>query len=253
MRKTFQYGLRFMLVFVAICMYVQGYSQEKTSTVTKQLWLDYNPNFRLSNRAKMYVPFGYRTNFPNFWDRVFIEPQVKYDWPRLVLKNLKYKEQLVGGLGVFYTFNKYDHNRLELRPYQGYSISAPNRIRFVIKHYIRLEERFELDMHNWENTFGLRFRYIASVTFKFQGDLWEKGKGFYIPLSGEFFWNLIGTKQFNDKFRFTPGIGKTFSDNWKAAFFVGYNYTRNTIKENFHTNDIIFRFRVYHTLKRDEE
>ncbi len=90
----------------------------------------------------------------------------------------------------------------------------------------------------------------ASATIKFQGDVWDYAKGLYLPVGAEFFWNLKGTKQFNDNLRVTIGIGRKFSDAWKAAFNVGYNYTRSSIDEDFHTNNIIFRLRVYHMPKQ---
>jgi hypothetical protein len=224
-----------------------------SNSVTKQIWLDFNPSRQLSDKINLNVPVGARTIFPKKWYRFWIGPRITYKWPRLILKKLRYKEELHGGIDIFYTANIDAVNRLEIAPYQGYSLVAPNRLRLVIRHYVELKERFELETDDWNNTFGLRLSYEPSITFRFQGDLWEHGKGFYIPVSMKFYWNLIGTKQFNDKVRLMPGIGKEFSPEFKMAFFVGYNYTRNTIDEDFHTNDIIFRFRVYYKFKKKQK
>jgi len=215
---------------------------------TKQLWLDFNPSYKVSERVGLYGKIGARTTFPNNWSRYLITPSVKYDWPRMILKDLKYREELHAGIGFYYTDNKYSVDRLEIRPFQGYSLSAPNRKRIVIKHFVMLEERFEMETDDWVNTFGLRLRYRASVTLRFQGDIWQYGKGFYIPVSGEFFWNLKGTKQFNDKVRLVGGIGRDFTTHWKMAFLFGYHYTRHSVDEKFGTNDIMFRFRVYYKI-----
>ena len=223
-------------------------AQDDSSSSSKQVWLDYNPNKKIGKELKLFFPMGIRTTFPNEWYRAFVNPYISYNWPRLILKKFNYKEQLLGGVGLYYTLNIDNVNRLEIRPFQGYSISIPNRVRLVIKHYFRLEERFEIDTDDWKNTFGLRFRYTGSATLRFQGDVWERGKGFYIPIKAEFFWNLIGTNQFNDKFRFSVGLGRDFSAKWKAAFIVGYFYTRNSSEDSFHSNDILFRFRVHHNI-----
>ena len=90
--------------------------------------------------------------------------------------------------------------------------------------------------------------YKATLTFKFQGDVVGFGKGLYMPVSLYLYWNLIDVQQFNDKIRITPGIGYVFSSSWKAAFLIGYNYSKVTKEEDFHKNDIILRLRVYHKL-----
>lgn len=219
------------------------------STVTNQFWTDYNLAIKTSERFSVHTPVGYRTIAPHTWDRFYINPHVRYDWPRLILKNMNFKEQLLGGVGIYYTVNQQQSNQLEIRPFQGYSLSAPNWKYFVLKHYLRLEERFELNTDDWENTFGIRLRYSATATLRFQGDFWSRGKGFYLPASAEFFWNMKQTKQFNDKVRLNLGLGKSFANNWKLAFLVGYNYSRQNVGESFHTNDIIYRLRCYYTIK----
>ncbi len=244
---------QFKIIFFSNLLLLAGNSilaqEVEESSVTQQIWLDFNPSYSISDNLALHTPVGARTIFPNAWYRFYVNPHVRYNWPRLILKDMKYREQLLGGVGIYYTANVDDVNRLELRPFQGYSLSAPNRMRLVIKHYLRLEERFELETDDWVNTFGLRFRYSLTGTIRFQGDFWEYGKGFFIPVSGDFFWNLIGTKQFNDKIRLTFGLGRDLAKGWKAAFFLGYNYSRGSTEDDFHTNDIIYRFRVYHKLK----
>lgn len=244
--------LRYYIVGLVVTFFFHSQdctAKSDSSSVTNQVWLDYNLNTELRDGVRLYIPMGVRTVFPNSWDRFYVSPYVSYDWPRLIKKNLHYKEQFIGGVGVYYTLNENNPNRLEISPFQGYSISAPNRESLVIKHYLRLEERFEINTDDWVNDFGLRFRYTASAVILFQGDVVRYGKGFYMPVGAEFFWNLIGTEQFNDKFRFTFGLGHKFSNGWKTAFVMGYFYTRGTPGESFHTNDIMYRFRVYHTIK----
>jgi len=224
-----------------------------SSTVTKQIWLDFNPSRKLSDRTTLNLPIGARTIFPNVWYRFWIGPRISYKRPKFILKKLRYKEELHAGIDIYYTVNIYTVNRLEISPYQAYSLAWPDRERLKIRHYVELRERFELETDDWSNTFGLRVSYEPSITIRFRGDFWEYGKGFYIPVSMKFYWNLIGTKQFNDKVRLMPGIGKEFSPEFKMAFFVGYNYTRNSIDEDFHTNDIIFRFRVYYKFNKEDK
>jgi hypothetical protein len=118
----------------------------------------------------------------------------------------------------------------------------------MLQHYVRLEERFDIETSKWVNTFGLRVRYRAKLELRFKGDWLSFNDGLYIPVSIELFWNLKEALQFNDVVRFTPGIGYEFSNFWKTEFDLSYHYTRNTVEDNFATNDIVFRLRLYHTL-----
>ena len=159
---------------------------------------------------------------------------------------------LYSNLSKFGILVKSESNRLEIRPFQGFKLMWPNRPRIIIQHYVRLEERFEINTANWENTFGLRIRYQAEMIFFLKGDWLSFNKGFYIPVSLELFWNLIGTKQFNDAARIIPGIGREFTSKWKGELLIGYYYTRNTVEDVFGTNDLVLRIRVYHKFSREE-
>lgn len=247
-QKYFLNSFIILLILVTTTKRLLAQDDSVNHIVTNQLWIDYNPSMQLGEKLKFSFPLGARTVFPNTWDKYYISPQVIYDWPRLLFKNKKYKEQLIGGVNIQFIYNKNNDNRLEIRPYQGYSLLAPNWERITIKHYLRLEERFQINTNDWVNTFGLRFRYTGSVAFKFQGQLWEYGKGFYVPIQVNLFWNMIGTKQFNDNLRVDFGLGRSFSNSWKAAFLFGYIYSRSTASESFNTNDVVFRLRVYHTI-----
>ena len=237
--------LSLLLIFSGYLLYAQEIEDKST---TKQIWLDYNPRFSLSEKVDMYGDIGARTVFPNEWYRFIIGPSVRFKRPKLILTKLYYKEELHFGIKFYFTANKSVSNRLEIRPFQGYKLSWPNRPRIVLQHYVRLEERFDIELSKWINTFGLRMRYRAKLILKLKGDWISYNDGFYLPISMEFFWNLKGVEQFNDVVRVSPGIGYEFSEFWKAEFDLSYHYTRNTVEDNFATKDIVFRFRVYHTL-----
>ena len=235
--------LSLLLIFPGYLLYAQDVKDKST---TEQIWLDYNPAYSLSEKLDLYGDIGARTVFPNEWYRFIVGPSVRYKRPNLILKKLYYKEELHFGIRFFFTANKDFSNRLEIRPFQGYKLSWPNRPRIVLQHYVRLEERFDIETSNWINTFGLRVRYRAKLILKFKGDWVSFNDGLYLPVSMELFWNLKGVQQFNDVVRITPGIGYKISPIWKAEFDFSYHYTRNTVEDDFATNDIVFRLRVFH-------
>jgi len=240
-----KFRLTLLLIFSGYLIYAQ---EIEDKSITEQIWVDYNLSIPVSDRVSIYGDISARTVFPNEWYRFIFGPSLRYRRPKLIFKKLHYKEELHYGIRFFYTDNRDNSNRLEIRPFQGYKLSWPNRPYIVINHYVRFEERFEIETDRWVNTFGLRFRYMGELILKFKGGWLAFGKGLYLPINIELFWNLIGTKQFNDAARIMPGIGYVFPKAWRAELQVGYHYTRNTVEDNFATNNFVFRLRVFHTL-----
>ena len=228
---------------------VNAQSDVGEGDILHQYWGDFNLAYRLSDHWDLYGDMGFRTITPVNWNRYILRPAVRYQVPRLLFNNLKYREEINAGVGLFFTSNMDVPNRLEIRPFQGYKLDWPDRDRIRLRHYVRLEERFDMNTDDWINTFGLRFRYLAELTIKLQGDLLAFNKGLYIPVGVELFWNLVGAKQFNDHMRIVPGIGYTFSGKWKGEFHVGYHYSRNEVQGDFNNNNIVFRFRVFYRIK----
>ena len=245
-------NFKLFLIIVLFCIglnpTVNAQDTLSNSSVTEQIWLDYNVSYSLSERVNVYGDIGARTIFPNEWYRYVIRPSISYKLPKRFLPNSYHNSKLHGGVGFFFTNNLSESNRLEIRPFQGFKLTWPDRPRINIWHYVRLEERFDIETANWENTFGLRLRYQAEMVLFLKGDWLSFNDGVYLPIGLELFWNLIGVKQFNDAVRITPGIGYEFSPLWKGELGIGYFYTRNTVEDVFGTNDIVFKIRVYHTL-----
>jgi len=219
--------------------------------VTKQIWLDYNVSYTISEKVNVYGEIGARTIFPNEWNRYVIRPSISYKLPKRFLPNLYHNLKLYAGAGFFFTNNLTESNRLEIRPFQGIKVTWPDRPKINISHYVRLEERFDIETANWDNTFGLRLRYQAEMVLFLKGEWLSFNDGVYLPIGLELFWNLIGGKQFNDVVRITPGIGYEFSPSWKGELQIGYSYTRQTVEDVIGTNDIVFRIRVYHRLFKE--
>jgi len=217
-----------------------------SSNSTQQIWLDYDVSFARTSKVDFYGDIGIRTVFPYEWSRFIIRPSIRYKIPKKILKKTQHNAEVHAGIGFFFTNNKSVSNRLEIRPFQGYKLAWPNRPKLKIKHYVRLEERFDLQTQDWVNTFGLRLRYQARLELYFSGEYITFNKGFYLPAEIELFWNLIGTKQFNDAVRINTGIGYEFSPAFKLEFNLAYHYTRNTLEDEFDTNDAVFRLRLFH-------
>ena len=230
-------SLSLLLIFSGYFLYAQDIEDK---SITEQIWLDYNPSYKLNEKVDVYGGIGARTVFPNEWYRFVVGPSVRYRKPKLILNKLYYAEEIHFGIKFFFTVNKGFSNRFEIRPFQGYKLSWPNRPLIILQHYVRLEERFDIETSDWINTFGLRLRYEAKLTLKFKGDWIPFNKRLFLPISMEVFGNLKGAQQFNDLVRISPGIGYEFSPTWKAELLFSYHYTRDTVEDDFDTNDFVF-------------
>jgi hypothetical protein len=227
-----------------------GLSQDDTdeNNVTQQLWLDFNPTWRLARQWDLNAKIGSKSIYPQAWYKVYSSAEVAYSVPKLVLKKLKYDEKVYAGVEFYYIYNTDSENVVEISPYQGYTLKWPNRKYIVIKHKAELGERFQWGVDGDDYSFGLKLSYQGSLTWKFHGDVWRYGKGFYVTCSAKFWWNLIENNVNNDVARITPGIGYEINPRWRTEFLVGWNYTKDLTSDKFDTNSIIYRLRVYYII-----
>ena len=241
-----RYFIPLLMVFMAKGIFAQNNLSD--NNLTNQLWISYDMSYKSSELTEISSEFGFKTIWPEVWKRYYIKPTIKFNIPKFMFKKLKYKESLSAGVGIYYTDNSFEENRLEIRPYQGYLLDWPNWTHLRLRHYLRLEERFDLNTSNWVNTFGLRLRYLLGLTIKLQGDIVPEAKGIYIPFSMEFFWNIVGVRQFNDVYRTSAGIGSNLSKKLRMEVRFGYQYLRNTTTEDFQTNDLIYQVRAFYRI-----
>jgi hypothetical protein len=191
---------------------------------------------------------GAKAIYPKGWYKFYTTAEFSYWIPKFRFTKVSYDERVYFGIDFYYVFFIEQADVIEISPYQGYTQTWPKTKRFLMRHNFELGEKFQWDVQEWNYSFGLTLSYEASIIFKFYGDVWKYGKGFFLSASAKFWWNLIATELFNDVVRITPGIGYQINPKWKTAFYVGYNYTRNLSNEKFTSNNIIYRFRVYYTI-----
>ena len=241
-----------LLLCLMVVLFLSSHSaraqESSSSIVTNQIWIDFNPSYKISESFDLYTKIGAKTIIPKVWNKFYASGEVSYHIPKFMFNKLMYREKVYVGVDLYYIYFTEEPDIIEISPYQGYTLSWPNRKRIILKHNVELGQRFQWDVKYRNYSFGLKLSYEASLIFKFHGDVWEYGKGFYLAVSAKFWWNLIATTVFNDVMRITPGIGYEINPKWKTAFYLGYNYTRNLTVEKFHTNNIIYRLRVYYNI-----
>ncbi|WP_066224061.1 DUF2490 domain-containing protein [Formosa haliotis] len=216
---------------------------------TQQLWFDFDPSWDVGDNQKIMGEFGYRTIWPKSWHRYIVRASYQYDSDGMIFKKFKHTESLTFGTGLFLLTSKTSHNSFEIRPYQGYKFAFDLRPRVQLQQYIRLEERFVFSNEEDNQVFGMRLRYQIKAIFNLQGFMFVEGRGFYLPVSVEGFFNMVQASEFNDVIRITPGMGYQFDPDFKVEGTLGYHYTRQDADKLVRTNDIVFRFRIIKTFR----
>jgi len=237
-----------LLIILFLSIHVAQAQESTQSTVTNQIWIDFNPSYKISERFDFIGKVGAKSVYPKSWYKVYTTTEISYSIPKNIFKKLKYNERVYAGVDFYYVFFIDLPDVIEISPYQGYTLTWPNRERLDLKHNAELGQRFQWGVEDWDYSFGLKLSYEATIVFKFKGDLWAHGKGFFLSASAKFWWNLIAATVFNDVVRITPGIGYQINPYWNTAFYIGYNYTRNLSSEEFSTDNIIYRLRLYYTI-----
>lgn len=211
---------------------------EQESEVSPQIWVDYNPAKRLTERWELYGDAGLRTELQSGgWFRIVVRPSVRYS-----LSNIW---RLAGGLGGLYTVNTDSlvANRFELRPWQGVRLNWPNW-KLPFDHFLRLEERFEWNTRSGELDASLRLRYRLRVSYRWDSFIRED-RHWQAHASAELFGRLAGQDgQFKEQARLGLGIERSFSRRARIRVEIIWQ----KVDELFAgpVNDIYLRVRVFH-------
>ena len=213
----------------------------------QQFWIDYNITYAKTEKFNIYGDTGFRIISPYTWNRYYARSGISYT-PKPLFKNTgKLKTTYHFGIGIFFTNYVYIPNNLEIRPFQGVQIQWPSFKNITFTHYARLEQQIENFNNTWE--FGVRARYMLSAVISWGEDKKSNINNLYIPLHVEIFWNLENSSSFTDVIRMTIGLGYEFNSKWNLEFLPSYHLRRFQELDDVEVNDLVFRLRVFHTLK----
>ncbi|UCG89236.1 MAG: DUF2490 domain-containing protein [Gemmatimonadota bacterium] len=215
---------------------LKAHSQEE-GDVIPQLWVDYNPAITLSDRWRLEGDMGVRTEFEeNLWWRVIVRPGVRY--------SLSQSVSLGGGVGSFYTLNKEFADRLEVRPWQGVRVVWP-RWRIPLRHFFRVEERFDFNTESWSLRASLRIRYRLGLEYRW-GALVRRDRYWRVMLEGELFKTLAGDQgQFRENVRVGVGVERSFRRERRLLGEVVWQQRGLFFDLRREVNDIYVRIRVF--------
>ena len=236
-----------LLVFILLTVFSSARGQEEEKDYNQQAWIDLNPRWVMkSGKTMLRGSLGYRTIFPQEWDRYVINlglshsPFIHQAERNVAIQYMRFH----AGIGDYFTQSLDGLNLNEIRLSQGVHLRWPSFPRVFLTHYFRIEERFEHIQHSDDYDFTMRFRYRLGARFRFLKPFLSD---LYLPVSAEVFMSTGQGFYFNDVIRVTPGIGYDFTDQFSTEFQLSYHFSRNSSTESFENNDLVYRLRVYFT------
>ena len=224
-----------LLIAQLFFLCVSSYGQEEI--VDNQLWFDVVPHFEINDRMDFYGDGSYRTSTSgDKFNRLMVRPSVRFHWT--------YELDLIGGLGLTFTWEEEDYNTVELRPYQGIRLSWPKIWRMNFKFRALIEERLIWN-NNKEFDPNLRLRLRVKTNFPINKPSMDY-KTVYIPMSYEVFGNVgpAVVERFRNQSRAKIGLGYVFSEKWMGEFEFAFQRSRSTSGDESILYDRIFRFKL---------
>lgn len=198
----------------------------------QQLWLDYNPGWKVSEITRISLDVGVRKQLEDQgYTRLVLTPGVDF-------KVKKWK--LATGLANYYTLNEVVSDRWEFRPYQSASTIWPNH-RLSLDHRFRLEERFDFNTSTWDSKNSLRGRYRMRLRYRLEA--YQHGQFWSLIASGELYYTLAGQEgQQQETIKSGLGAERTFKHGRRLRFEVVWQQ-QGVIYDPKGTADVIY-FRI---------
>jgi hypothetical protein len=209
---------------------------QSESTVSPQIWLDYDPAWWVTERLQMYGEIGFRKVVKSSgWWRSVIRPSVRYSLDDV---------NLAGGVGSFYTWNEIIDNRWEVRPWVGLQMTWPRR-RITLEHFGRIEQRFDLNTTTWDALASLRVRYRLHAFV--QWDAIQPHRYYRLHGSGELFFTVTGEQgQLQEQTRLSIGLERSYRKSFRARIEITWQRNGRYLFEGT-VNAIYLRVRLYQT------
>ena len=204
---------------------------------TKQLWIDVNPAYFITPDFKLYGDVGFRREFDDYgWWRLVVRPAFE-----IHLGSIFY---LTTGLGNFITFNEVGADRWEFRPFQGLKFKWPNW-KIPLRHYFRLEERYDFNTETWEAKNSLRFRYKLSFSYRWTARL-QEDRFWQATLGAETFFKMAGEAgQFEEQTRITLGLDRSLRRDLHMRFEITWQVESLLFVSDQSVSNIYFRYRLF--------
>lgn len=226
------------LVLIGLLVLVAGVTPARAQSgndLATQIWADVNPAYFIDPDLKVFGDIGARRKTgDDGWWRLVVRPSFR--------TKLGGRFYFTFGIGNFFTFNEVISDRWEFRPFQGLDFVWP-RGRVPLRHYFRMEERYDYNLTTGDVKTSLRGRYKISVSYRFAARLHDRF--WQATASAEVFATFDGEQgQMREQSRVTVGLDRSFSRDIHYRFELTWQQDGSVINADENVHNLYFRFRI---------
>jgi hypothetical protein len=220
------------------------HSSLRAQSPTQQLWLEYMLNYPFAKSFNLENAFVYSTLLTSpRWYSLEYTPTVEYA--------LNSHFDILSATTFSYTHQSEDYNTFEIRPMVGTKIHFTPHRRVLLRLLLRAELRNikNLDTDQWQTTFRPRIRAESLIPINKKS--FSEDKLWYGIADAEWFFTIDDVdERFANRFRLRLGLGYRLSYTSRFEFIYTIQQSKNTIEDDYHTADNIWRLRYKHYLRK---
>lgn len=234
-----------LVLFLLLFLAASRVAAQQTP-VTNEYRVTVFPHFPIKGKVSGFSYVGYVAN-----------PDSHYSLYYLGIPGLTYRVneyvQLWGGAYYIYTnnhtFKNGKQDTLELRPFVGAKLFLPNKIKWNIYNFTRLEfrETYSHSTKDWANVERLRSRFGVEIPLRSHEEAW-KPRTFYAMVTLEPLYRF--DNDLVDPMRYQFGFGYITHDRVRLEFLYYANLSRVAPTNDLEFAQNIFRLNIKVGLKQ---
>jgi hypothetical protein len=235
---------RVLIAFITILLTAGAARGQNERTTTDQLWADYDPTWRLSERWTLDVDTATRIiNLDRFLWQIRVQPTLGFSpWKWM---------DLTGGVWLIYTRQAETFDRFEARPVGGVRLKVDIWRGVRLNNYLRAEYRVQRNLDTGEMTAAGRLRNRIQAMIPINRRSLSENNTWFAIVDTEWFWqpNQNVNDGFNSRQRNRFGIGLRKNSTWTFQLLYILQRTRLSAAGPISTVDHVISFSVIHHLK----
>jgi hypothetical protein len=185
---------------------------------------------------------GVNTHSSDKWHSFNIIPKIE--------KSLNRHWDLLLYIGSINTLQQLAYNTWEVRPGLGvrFRFTPLGKLQIRILARLELRNQYTFETNTWSQDLRSRFR-LEEIYF-INGNSFAKNRLWYILSDLEFFLTVDREieQRYSNRTLFRLGLGYKLNDRWRFETIYTYQYSKNTIDEEFSKEDeniLRLRFKYY--------
>jgi len=235
---------RLLMTFLAILLMAGAARGQSETQRDTQVWVDYDPTWRLRERWTLDVDIASRYAFsdPPIW-QIRLQPTLEYSLRKWI--------DLTGGVWFIYSAQFDTFDRLEIRPIVGVRVKRDVGRGIRLSNLFRAEYRIQRNLGMGETVTAGRLRNRIQAMIPINHRSLSEDDTWYAFADAEWFWQRDQQVDdgFNSRRRYRAGIAWRKNSTWTYQLYYGFQRSRNTATESFTTADDIIGFTLIQTFK----